>query len=141
MSTQALADDPPYTPKNFSSCKVFKTSAGKEVCGFENIDDWKLILTADADLVYVREQLKNEQLRTINLSEQKTLLQAQVDAANANQKLLVEQNSKLTNDLIGLDKKYQDERVKPTWGSPVAWTIAGVSTSVLVGFVLYSLLN
>lgn len=139
-SIPARADDV-YQPKNFPTCKVYKVVGIGEVCGFLDIEDWKKVLAADAELVHAREKLKNEESKVLNLAELNKLLHVEVDAYAASQKLLVERNSKLTQDLIDLDKKYQGERVKPRFGSPVAWTIAGVSAAILVGFVSKSLLD
>lgn len=139
-SIQAQADDP-YQPVNLPACKVFKTTAGKEVCGFENIDDWKAILHVDAELTHVRAQLQAVAVRTLDLEKKIDLLNTQISAYAQNQLVLSQRDDKLTKELIDLDKKYQDERVKPRWGNPVAWTIAGVSTAILAGFVINSALN
>lgn len=132
-SIQARADDV-YKPQIVPTCKVYKTSAG-DVCGFLDIEDWKSILKADAELVHSRIQLKNEGDRFATLTLQLTELKGQVDVYANSQSILVQRNTDLSKQLIDLDLKYQQERVKPSWGSPIAWTIAGVSTSILVGFI------
>lgn len=111
------------------------------VCGYTDIDDWKTILKVDAELVSNRTLLAKEKERTANLTLQVKTLEGQVGTCEDNQRVLVERSSKLTTDLIALDKKYQNERVKPRWGSPLAWTIAGVSTSILAGIFLKSVLD
>lgn len=111
------------------------------MCGFSSLGDWKKILAADAELVHTRTQLKNEKKRTVNLTTQVATLRGQVDVYANTQNALVERNAKLTKDLIDLDKKYQYERAKPRWGSPVAWTVAAVSTSVLAGVLLKNVLD
>ena len=138
-STPALADDV-YAPKVVPSCKVYKTTTG-EVCGFLNIEDWKLVLKADAELVHSRIQLKNEGERAALLTLQLTELKGQVATYANSQSILVQQSVALTKQLLDLDLKYQQERVKPTWGSPLAWTIAGVSTSILAGVLIAGLVN
>ncbi len=120
---------------------MYKTANGVDVCGYDNIDDWKKVLVVDLEVGHERDQLKNEQERSANLLQQKDLLQSEVDHYSSSQKILVEHENKLTQDLIDLDKKYQDERVKPRWGSPIAWTLAAVSTSILAGFVIYGLVH
>ena len=139
MSTPAFADDV-YTPKVVPQCKVYKTAAG-DVCGYLNIEDWKLVLKADAELVHDREQLKNEGERATALTLQLTELKGQVATYANSQSILVQQSVALTKQLLDLDLKYQQERVKPSWGSPLAWTIAGVSTSILAGVLIASVLN
>lgn len=140
MSSPAGADDA-YTPVNVPACKMYKTTAGKEVCGYENLEDWKRVLEADAELTHVRNQLKNEKALVDAVSKQRDLLISQVAKYMDSQLALTTHADKLTQDMIALDKKYQDERVKPRWGSPVAWTIAAVSTSILAGFVISSALD
>lgn len=115
---------------------MHKTITGKDVCGYENLEDWKVVLVVDAELTTARNQLKNERERIEDLVRQRELLTGQIEKYADTQLVLTRRNEKLTQDLIALDKKYQDERVKPRWGSPVAWTIAAVSTAVLAGFVI-----
>lgn len=109
------------------------------ICGYASIDDWKVVLEADAELVLRREQAKKEAARADALDLQVRSLQAQVQTYARTQVVLVERTEKLTLDLIALDKKYQDERARPSWGSPVAWTLAAVSTSLLAGMLLAEL--
>jgi len=138
-STPALAD-PVYQPQTLPACKVYKTAAG-DVCGYLDIEDWKLVLGSDAELVHSRIQLKIDADLTATMNLQLTELKGQVSTYAGSQSILVQRNSDLTKQLLDLDLKYQQERVKPTWGSPVAWTIAGVSTSILAGVLIASLLN
>ena len=139
-SIPAFADDPPYQPQLVPPCKVYKTSAG-DVCGYLNLEDWKTILGIDAELVHDRIQLRSEGERAAALTLQLTELKGQVATYANSQSILVQQNSDLTKQLLDLDLKYQQERVKPSWGSPLAWTIAGVSTSILAGVLLARLVN
>lgn len=139
--TPAFADDPPYTPKFVPVCKLYKTVTGIEVCGFDDIEDWKKILVVDVELVHAREQLKNEQAKGVELLKMKALMTTEVEAMAQSQTVLKQANDKLTQQLIDLDKKYQDERVKPRWGSPLAWTLAAASTALLAGVVIALVLN
>lgn len=146
MTSWAAADPTPapadlvYTPKTFPPCKLFKTNTGTEICGYDNIEDYKKVLVVDIDLADALDKLKNERDRSTLLLQQKDLLQKQVDAYADSQKVLQAHESKLTDDLIALDKKYQDERAKTQWGSPLAWGIAAVSTAVLAGFIIHDAL-
>lgn len=138
-STPALADDV-YQPKVIPACKVYKTTAG-DVCGYLNIEDWKTVLRVDAEVVHLREQLRIEAERNAALTIQLTELKGQIATYANSQSILVQRNTDLTNQLLDLDLKYQKERAKPSWGSPIAWTIAGVSTSLLAGVLIASALN
>jgi len=99
------------------------------------------VLKVDAELVHSRVQLRNEGERAAALTIQLTELKGQVGTYADSQSILVQRNGDLTKQLLDLDLKYQKERVKPTWGSPLAWTIAGVSTSLLAGVLIAGLLN
>lgn len=140
-STPARADGPEvYQPQVVPACKVHKTPEG-EVCGYLDIEDWKRVLVVDAEVVSARIQLKNELAKLAAMTTQLTELHGQVDIYASSQALLVQRNSALTTQLLALDWKYQQERVKPRWGSPVAWTLAAVTTSILAGVVIADLLN
>jgi hypothetical protein len=91
--------------------------------------------------VHLRIQLKNDGERVALLSLQLTELKKQVEIYANSQSIVVQRNSDLTKQLLDLDLKYQQERVRPSWGSPLAWTIAGVSTSILAGVLIAGVLN
>jgi len=131
--TPAFADG--YEPKIVPKCKL----AG-DFCGY-TLGEWKLVLKVDAELVSARVQLKLQDQKVTLLEEQKKDLLRQAEAISASNDLLIASNDKLRTDLIALDKKYQDERVRPRWGSPLAWTAAAVSTSVLAGFLVSELID
>jgi hypothetical protein len=139
-ATPAFADEPTYEPVHLPKCTLYKTADGQEVCGY-TLEQWKGALRVDAELVHCKAELKKEKERSAYLAQQKTALQGQVSVYADSQKTLVDRNNQLTKDLIDLDKKYQYERVKPRWGSPVAWTVAAVATSVLAGFVVHDLID
>ena len=135
-ATPAFADDPPlYEPKLVPKCKLAKVAGGGETCGY-TLGEWKLVLEVDAELVSKRTLLAKEKERTAALTLQVTNLESQVAVYVKSQKLLVDRTHELTTDIIEIDRKYQNERVKPRLGSPLAWTVAAVSTAVLGGFVV-----
>lgn len=114
---------------------MYKTATGVDICGYENIDDWKKVLVVDLEVGTLQRKLKSEQEKTADLIQLRDLQAHQIDAMAESQHILKDHSDKLTDQLIELDAKYQKERVKSRIGSPVAWTIAAVSTAVLVGFV------
>ena len=132
-TTPAFAD--PVEPKIIPKCSL----AG-DLCGY-TLGEWKLVLKADAELFHLRERLKKELVRSSQLSVQNIALQGQVTAYKSNQDVLGQRNKELTEQLIELDRKYQNERVKPRWGDPLAWTAAGIATSLLAGFFIKDLLD
>lgn len=138
MTSPALADDV-YEPQVVPACTKYTVPGVGTICGYANVEDWKAVLEVDAELVLRREQAKKEAARADALDLQVKSLQAQVQTYARTQVMLVERTEKLTVDLIALDKKYQNERVRPSWGSPVAWTLAAVTTSLLAGMLLSDL--
>lgn len=140
MTFPAAADEP-VRPANFPNCTKYQIAVGGLVCGYENIEDWKLVLRADAELTHVREQLKNEEVKDALLHVQLEQAVKEAAARSGAESILKTQNEKLTNDLIALDEKYQKERVKTVWGSPIAWGLAAVSTALLAGFVIHDVIN
>jgi len=133
-ATPALAD-PPVELKVLPKCNLHWIHGGMQGCVY-TLAQWKLVLKADAELFSKRILLDKEKERSAILEEQKIDLHKQVKLYTTNQDLLLVRNNKLTQDLIDLDKKYQNERVKPRWGSPIAWTVAAVSTGLLVGLLV-----
>lgn len=128
--------DEAYSPRIVPQCTVYKTKLDLQVCGYSQVDDWKLVLDADSELFAAREELKKKQELADNLTLQITNLEGQTAAYAKGMNALESRNAALTKQLIDLDEKYQQELVKPQWGNPLAWGIAGVSLSVLAGFLL-----
>jgi hypothetical protein len=138
--TSATADD--YTPKIIPKCEIY-TVGGLDICGYRYKglpdpadEDWNKVLAADAELVHLREELKNEERKSASLAQQVRLLAGQGKIYADSQKVLVKRVDEVTKDLIGMNLKYENERAKPRLGSPVAWTVAAVVTAVLIGFVV-----
>lgn len=136
--SQALADDV-YEPQVVPACTKYTVPGVGTICGYANIEDWKAVLEADAELVLRREQAKKEAARADALDLQVKSLQDQVRTYAKTQVMLVGRTEKLTVDLVALDKKYQNERARSSWGSPVGWTLAAVSTSLLAGMLISQL--
>lgn len=140
LTTFAKAE-PAYLPRIVPICHIYTLPSGDEVCGYADVDEWKEVLEADAELVALRAILIEEKDRARILSEQKLLLEEKIKLHLHTNDLLSKRKIALTDELIKLDEKYQNERVKPRWGSPLAWGIASVSTAVLAGFLINSLLD
>ena len=137
VPTVAWADDPPaYEPVYMPKCDVYTLKSGAEICGFEASVWFGKVLTVDADLVHEKKQLKNEKARSAELAKQVAILQVNLSLHDETRKLLMERDALTTKQLIEVDKKYQEERVKPRCGNPLAWTAAAVATAILAGFVI-----
>lgn len=139
-ATPAFANPPPPRAKNLPECELVKTTDGREMCAY-TLEQWISVLKADALISHQYVIIGKLEEKVEVLTEQQIDFRKQIAALAANEQLLIDHNNKLTQDLIDLDKKYQYERVKPRWGSPLAWTLAGVSTAVLAGFVLHEALD
>lgn len=138
LATPAQAQD--YEPKTLPQCHIYFID-GKSICGYADVEDWKLVLKSDAELVHLRNKVRFMEEFQSNQEGQLQSLNRQLDLSAEQAAVLGAENTQLTKDLIALDKKYQDERVKPQWGSTVAWSIAGISTAALAGILLISVVD
>lgn len=125
----------PYEPQIVPPCKRYALADGREVCGYLTIEEVREVYRADAELVQCREA-SSAQL------DQVRALRGEVEAVRA--ALAVEEESRqaaeamavqLSKDLVEENRKLENERAKPRWGSPVAWTTAAVLGAALLGFV------
>ena len=66
---------------------------------------------------------------------------AAFDAMKSAVGALERRNADLLALTIEKDRLYQNERVKPRWGSPFAWTTAAALGAILVGYVGHDLLS
>lgn len=119
-------------------CTVYVVRDVGPVCGYAELDDWKLVLGADSELFIGRQQLKLEHDRNSHLTLEIKSLEGQVAEYDHTQLMLMAQLNKVTNELVALDRKYQHARVGNGWSGSISWTLAGVSLSVLAGFILAS---
>jgi hypothetical protein len=141
LTTSPRADEGAYKPRIVPSCKVYAVPGVGDVCGFAKLEDWKLVLDADSELYAKREGLRLERLRTADLTIQVESLEGQIKEYEGAQKVLIAGHDKLVADLLSLDEKYQNERVKPRWGNPIAWSVAALSVAVLGGFLLSDVID
>lgn len=105
---------------------------GKDLCGL-TLDEWKRVLQTNRTLEHKNKLLYAEHQKSFLLEQQGILLKQQLEASQANEQLLIVHTKKLTTDIIALDKKYQNERVKFRLGDKWAWTVSAVSASILLG--------
>lgn len=134
----ALGDE--TKPSNFPDCTKYSLPDGRTVCGYTNLEDWKIVLKADLELTAKKKALTLERERAAQQGLVVAGLKGQVEAFK---RIVAEQSSRietLTKDLLETDRKYQSERVKPRWGNPLAWAAAAVATAALGGFVLHDFL-
>ena len=134
MVPTVAESDELYEPQVVPKCTVYKVGA-IEICGY-TMEEWKLVLKADAELVSTRTLLAKEKQRSGNLELQVKDLREVARVYAESQAVLVGRVDKLTGDFIALDKKYQDERVKPRIGSPVAWSITAAVAALAGGYIL-----
>lgn len=141
LCLRAASAEPLYIPKIIPVCAVFVLPSGDEICGYKDLDDWKKVLEADAELVAIRVELAAEKERSSLLEQREETWRKQVRLHAHSIELLEGRKKALTDELIKLDEKYQNERVKPRWGNPLAWALAAVSTSVLAGVLVAKLVD
>lgn len=141
----------PVEPAIVPQCRVYAVTGFGQVCGFlvatpdgaeaPGMEQWRQVLRADAELVEKREQVRLLTEKSDLLLGQAQDLLAAFDAMKRAVGALENRNAELLRDLIAKDKLYQEERVKPRWGSPFAWTTAAALAAVLVGYVGHDLLS
>jgi hypothetical protein len=141
--TPTLARADQYRPQVIPICTVYETKSGKEICGYEykgladpSDEDWNKVLAADSELVMVREGLKKEREMTSNLEGQVVLLRDQVKIIGDSQSLIIAERSRLSRDLLEMNRKYENCRAKPSIGSPIAWGLALIGFSLAGGMAL-----
>lgn len=141
--TQAVADETPaaeYKPQVVPECKVYKTKAHGEVCGYSTIEEVRALYAADSELADFRMQEPVIALQLKLKTDQVTDLKLATDAATRSGAIWEGRSKALSEQLVALDLKYQKERVKPRWGTWLSWGTAGVLGAAALGFVGHSLL-
>lgn len=133
--------DEPVTPTNFPPCTVMVLPEVGQVCVYRDIEDWKRVLVADAELTRYRGETNLCREAKQVLEHQVSLLEHEKAVLIVTNKDIDDENARLTKELIALDKKYQEERVKPSFGPPVPWVVAGLASSILAGVLISSALN
>jgi hypothetical protein len=123
-----------YTPQVIPMCQEYILAGGVKACGY-SLAEWKLVLKADAELVHLRETDVFRRKKAAELSAQVQGLEEALSACGDSTKAIFARSTELSAQLIALDAKYQDEIVKPRWGSALSWAIAGAAISVLAGYI------
>ena len=136
----AYADDK-YVPKLIPPCTLIPIPGIGQVCGYEDIEEYKKLLLLDAELVAARAQLKESAKNIDALKDQHMLFFEQITLLEDTRNKCIERDHALTTKLIQLDLRYQKARARPNWGSPLAWGIAIATTAGLVGVIALSALE
>jgi hypothetical protein len=148
----AHADEPGdlVAPAIVPQCLVYRVPLG-QVCGYlvatpdgaeaAGMEQWRDVLRADAELVATRESVRLLTQKADLLFGQTQDLLAAFTAMKTAVAALEGRNAQLMRDLIEKDRLYQNERVKPRFGSPLAWTTAAVLGAVLAGYLGHDLLT
>ena len=134
----AIADD--NKVEALEECPRLVESNGIEYCQL-SLEDWKTVLRVGVSLEATSVLLEREKTKVEALETQKTALQKSLAAMADSQKILVVRVDKLTDDHNELDKKYQNERVKPRLGNPLAWTITAAAVALVTGFIVKEALD
>jgi hypothetical protein len=140
-ATTALAADGPVLapPHYITPCTLYQVSGTGEICGWKDVDDYKLVLAVDDRAWFLGEELKEERAKSADLVLEVANLKDQVGLLEKSQDLLDQRNKELTKQLLDVDQKYQNEAAKSRLGNPIAWIVAGTSLSVLAGVLLSKL--
>ena len=141
LLASSLANAQPYQPKVIPQCERYKLADGREVCGYDSIEKVRQVYNADAELVAKREAETLHVEKSNLLLGQVANLRLAVDAQKRATGIIRDRNRELTAQLIETDRKYQNERAKPRWGNPIAWTIAATCAAALAGGIAWAVLD
>ena len=145
-SSIAQADPDPsaetqYVPKIIPECNVYTLSDGREVCGWLTIVEVTAAYKADAELVRLRATSAAQADQITAFGIQVASITAALEAERRSLSVVQARETKLTADLIAMNKKYEYERVRPRWGNPIAWTSAAGLAAILLGIIGKELLD
>ena len=133
--------EPPLRTTIIPQCKVYTLDDGREVCGWMTIDEIRAAYHADNELVLCRDKTAAQAGKLHALEVEAFSLRKAVQIEEEAKALVLKRNKELTDDLIEMNRKYEDERAKPRWGSPVAWATAAVLGAALLGYAGADLLD
>lgn len=140
LAPTARAEEP-YKPKVLPACKVYKTEAGGEVCGYATIEEVRELYAHDATLV-ANASAAEALGEVIELQGSQILdLRISVDAAIKAGEVWKSRSVTLAEDLIAKDLLYQDARVRPKWGTFIGFGSAALVGAILLGYVGNELLE
>lgn len=140
-ATPAYAEDIDLGVELVTDCETIPLKdSKKDLCGV-TLGEWKRILKTNAAYTSKTKLLQYERLKTSLLEQQKSALQKSLDVMADSQRILTKRVDKLTVDHIKLDRKYQNERVKPRLGNPIAWTISAVAVALATGLIVKDVLD
>lgn len=136
------APDPPrgYAPVHLPQCEKYTVPGVGTVCGYFDVENWKAVLRADAELTQViaeadaaKRQAEAERTAVLALRDALTLRDATLDAAQ--EALALERL-----ELKELDRRFRMEEAKPRWGTRLSWGIAivGVTAAGVLGAVVWA---
>lgn len=125
----------PYTPKNLPRCTVSTLKSGKTACAY-TLEQVKAVYDADSRLtecVKVSELTKKKLFNTESIVSK---LKKQVTLSSGSVTALEKRQKELTKLLLKTDLALQRERVKPRWGSYIAWGVTVAVSAAFAGYVI-----
>lgn len=122
--------------KHIPPCTRVEVQGGEQVCIYTLADFRDKLATVDFDLQECTDRKDILEFQKTWLVEQRRLLREQLAFEVDSRKLYEDRSRELTDELIAKDEELQRERSKPRVGSTLAWTIAAISSSVLVGYIV-----
>lgn len=115
----------PYRTQIIPTCERYVLLAGGEVCGYRDLEQWKALARADAELVLCRATEPQVLAAVDALSAEAAALKSALDHESRALGIALADRTRLREELLAKDKELQDERVKPRiGGSRVPWVIA-----------------
>jgi len=134
LSSTALAE-PKYVPTVIPSCTIMNIKPGEKGCVY-SLEQVKELYKADAELSAARKEIPLLQQKEALQRSVISKMDEQLKLSLLNVKLFKDRNQELTEKLISTDKELQYEKVKPRWGSYIAWGTVAIVASAFTGYII-----
>jgi hypothetical protein len=121
-------------------CRVVELRPGEKGCVY-NLEEVKQLFLADSELATLRAVAP---LRLQQVDELKLAVAAETKRADSFNNINLRLQGRvddLTRERLVCDQDLQNERAKPRFGNPLAWSIAGVAVALAAGVLLANTLR
>ena len=147
-ATSAAAADP-VAPQIVPQCRTYALADGRTVCGYvvaladgtEQLDQWRDVLRADAELAELRVAVDLQRRRAAELAAAVVDVSSAVEACRLARAVYERRVGELTDYALERDRLYQEERIKPRIGGRWGWYAAGAVALAFGGYVAFDKLG
>lgn len=133
MTSAATAD---VHPQNLPDCVKYQVPGVGTVCGYADLEQWKAVLRADAELTHQRElAAAAAKEAAAEHARAEALADALVIREGAD-KYMRDRLEETRRHLEERDRLYQKERARPRWGTWISWGVAAIAVGVAGGVAI-----